>query len=64
MDSSMAEPDRMRRDENHGLTVVAVSAAGPALEGDEKVEGQFEDVQLVVGDGNDLEDGTLFITTR
>lgn len=50
--------------ERSGLESVAVSGGCPQLEEDEKLEGSYENVLLVIGDAQALGEGQLHITTR
>ena len=58
----MADTDRIAQ--TYGLNATDLSSSGPQIDGDEKLEGRFDGVELIIGDASDLGAGQLFITTR
>ena len=62
MSHKMADTDRIAQ--TYGLNATDLSSSGPQIDGDEKLEGRFDGVELIIGDASDLGAGQLFITTR
>lgn len=50
--------------DHFGLDTAQLSSTGPVCDAEEDTEGSFARVQLICGDGNDLGEGNLHVTTK